>query len=362
MRSTVISGAQHEPSNICVFGWFTSQQFNGYAKSVIYTTFLYRLYVSFRSTANPIPYKQLIGMLSFLWIFIIILTISALVIISIHEPFFEVETIRYGFKFCGATEFPPGFNQLLFAIVVVEFIMNIYILYAFISRLHEVRKKLIEQFYKEDVKHSELDTYASQSGTTTPSPNVVSTILTRSSETPLTPVSSDRSSKLAPMSPKSVATIHETTESMKTMKSAKRILKLTRLIMKLTYLVVLTLVSGWIYWGISSVYSWASLLYPWDLIMNTICLWFLLSINESKWNVAVRICYYPCLCNFLCPTIKEQKVPGIDKVIELRVEVKSKSGISSIDLDGSRKSGDVDDDKTEEEVSENNNDDANHYH
>ena len=357
IRSTVISGSNHKPSDVCVFGWFTSQQFNAYAKSVIYTTFLYRLYVSFRSTANPIPFKQLIGMLSFLWIFIIILTISALVIISIHEPFMEVETIRYGIRFCGAKEFPPGFDELVLAIIVVEFIMNIYILYAFISRLHDVRKKLIEQFYDEDVKLSELD--ASHSGT----------LATTTTPTPETPraISSARSSKRSSnfgsmhISTKSVAAIHQTTDSTQTIISARRILKLSRLIMKLTYLVVLTLVSGWIYWGISGVYSFASLLYPWDLIVNTICLWFLLSINGSKWNVAVKICYYPCLCNFLCPTIKEQKTQVVEKVIEVGLHLRCKSGVSSLDMDGNTKYGDVDPKKIEEELSENNNIDANHY-
>lgn len=40
--------------------------------------------------------------------------------------------------------------------------------------------------------------------------------------------------------------------------------------------------------------------------MDTLCMFLLFSsITEPYWNVLVKICYWPCCCWKLCPSIKQ---------------------------------------------------------
>eukprot|EP01083_Nonionella_stella_P006277 18274_1 len=268
LRTSAILGDGYTPNTLCTFTWFASYPLNGYAKLMIWNTFLYRLYVSFRATADPVSKKLLICVSLFLWIFCILLTVIAFIIISNHDPFIEVYTADHHIAFCGApNQWPPGFTQILVAILAVEFIMNVYTLYAFVSRLYRVRKEWLRQLAEE-------------------------------------------SNMRAQQKQLSVNEIHRmiscnTYNIESTMQYTNRILKLTRLIMKLNYLLLLTLISGWIYLGFSLYRPIASMLYGYDVIVNIVCLWFLLGLNENKWNMAVHYCYYPCCCHALCPTIRK---------------------------------------------------------
>ena len=97
--------------------------------------------------------------------------------------------------------------------------------------------------------------------------------------------------------------------------------------MKLTYLVLLAVFSSWIAWGLATFYTLASLLYTWDIIINSICLFLLLSTSERVWKQAVNICYYPCLCFVLCPSLK--KVDEIDGVVK-QIEIKTQRSSSNM--------------------------------
>lgn len=277
LRSSLISGAvfpDYSPSLLCTLTYFVGMQFNNYSKTMIWSTFLYRLYVSFRWTADPITLQRLICILSMLWGFM--LSLSALLLYLVSSSGSESMELLYSrgshISFCGlSSSLSLGLYVVVYGTIAVELVTNIYILWAFVSRLRSIRRSLKRQFREEAPKHLR------QLGFTESFNN------------------------------DSIMSLHSIRSDMaspSTKNSIENIVKLTRLMMKLTYLISLSLLSGWLYWAISALYPFAVLLYALDVMVNVVALWFILSINAGRWNKAVRRCYTPCFCHRLCPEIK----------------------------------------------------------
>jgi len=265
LRSSAMSGSSPSPGALCTLSWFIAHFGNVFAKSMIWTTFLYRLYVSFRSLWQPVC------TLCSLWLIIFALSASMLNLMVSNNPMESMSTPSGSLTFCGlvaahSEEWPEGLEQLNVLIVFVELVMNVYIIWAFVSRLRTIRKALIKQFLSDAPRHIASQTISE--------------------------------------SMQSLASFTSNVSS-STKNSLTRIMSLSRLIKKLTFLVSLSMVSSWLYWGVLLVYPFAQLLYVFDVMVNVMCLYFVLSINAQKWNTAVYICYYPCCCHLLCPTIKE---------------------------------------------------------
>ena len=289
IRHNALIGDSYNPYKNCNIGWILVYHGNSAAKTVIYSIFICRLYISFKHSEFAVPKIQLIIVLSIVWIILLFLIISTASIIALKSPLINGITPN-GTIFCGTPDtWPPLFRECVILILLSDILFNFYILYAFVSRLRKIRKKWINTLFEENSKTNQSPDTSIQSSQKQHS---------RLSSTNLN--LSDSSDK----------------------KSAKKILKLSRLMMKLTYLVLLAVFSSWIAWGLATFYTLASLLYTFDVIVNSICLWLLLSTSEHIWKKAVVIFYYPCCCFALCPSLKN--VDEIDHVVK-QIEIKPRS-------------------------------------
>ena len=306
IRSNAIVGDSYDPYKNCNIGWILVYHGNSAAKTIIYSIFICRLYISFKHSSFAVPKLQLIIVLSIVWIILAFLIISTATIIGVQSPLISGITPN-GIIFCGTPDtWPPLFRECVILILLSDILFNFYILYAFISRLRQIRMKWTDALFEESKTQKSRD---SSIGLHLPSPKSSSIGI---------PKSQLSKSQL------SSTNIAEANDK----QSAKKILRLSRLMMKLTLLVLIAVFSSWIAWGLATFYTLASLLYTYDIIINSLCLWLLLSTSESIWKKFVTIFYFPCCCFYLCPSLKKvDEIDGVTKVIE----IKTQKSVSNVD-------------------------------
>ena len=76
--------------------------------------------------------------------------------------------------------------------------------------------------------------------------------------------------------------------------SIKLMVKLHHLTKKTTILVCIAIGSSVVYWILSAINGWYSILIPWDILINSICCWLMLRSSIKYWNCCAK--YGICRC------------------------------------------------------------------
>lgn len=247
LRSNFVSGKSFDPFNICYFSYFMYYFCYSMGQYTLSTLFLYRLHVTFFKSQYKMARRTNIcvaivfGTLSLMFVFILLFS---------EKEFVDIKTAEDdGFTYCTNIN-ADDINYLgWLGGYAIQTLYNIYVLYAFIWRLYKIRQSMLHSF------------------------------------------ESDRSKTRQP--------------STSDLNAYKRILKLNRLMIKMCFLVILSILVTWIYLfvGISSVVVAFTISY--SIIIDTVCMWLLFSsITQKYWDNLVFIFYYPCLCFKICPSIK----------------------------------------------------------
>ena len=84
----------------------------------------------------------------------------------------------------------------------------------------------------------------------------------------------------------------------------ERVYGLRRLVIKSYLLVMICIISSWIYAIFLAFDTHMIFLSFWDILINTIACWFLFTPAHKTWNNCVKFWFEPCCCRLCCKTIK----------------------------------------------------------
>merc|ERR1719445_861032 len=77
----------------------------------------------------------------------------------------------------------------------------------------------------------------------------------------------------------------------------RKILKLNRLMIKMCFLVSVSILVTWVFLFVGVVEYNISLATSYSIMVDSLCMWLLFSsITEAYWDCLVSVFYLPCLC------------------------------------------------------------------
>ena len=262
LRCNFVSGTNFDPYTICYFSYFMYYFPYSMGQWTLSTLFLYRLHVTFFKSQYKIQRRTNIVIAS---IFGTLSLLFVCILLFSKKIFVNKNTKDNKYTYCTNMN-EDSINYLgWLGGYAIQTIYNIYVLYSFLWRLYKIRKSMLNSF----------DTERSQ-----------------------TPSQSD-------------------------INAYKRILKLNRLMIKMSFLVIFSILFTWFYIFVGIITINIAFAVSYSIIIDTICMWLLFSsISDKYWNYLVYVFYYPCFCYKLCPSIKNDQDTDI-KHMKSHIDVSS---------------------------------------
>ena len=332
VRSNIITRINHNSFNLlqCQFGYILSISLFNFSKIFMYLLFIFRIQIIFNDTEyqyKPYYYK-ILYVANGLHITIIHIVLLILIINNINEENmdkYDTKWILYksndNLIFCSL-DFNHnilskniGMIILLTLSTISELFISVSLLVMFIKGLRELNMSLLQQYIHDhfdlDLQntpksrsrgsrerknsnsgkyiHNKLDEELSVelkgNGTTIEMNTDLNNdnFLKKLEECP-------RHKSLEMVIRRNSSLIGVDGYSMDNDYGLQRVIRMHNLIKKQTILVVIAIISSLLIWLLYICVNKVWLFTSWDVLLNTICIWFMFSFTKKYWNFAKRYC------------------------------------------------------------------------
>ena len=298
IRSNFITRLSEQKWTIhqCAIGYFVSYTSLSINKAFMNGLFLYRIHLTFNNTSyeyNKI-FLQLLYVM-FLCSIVIAQCIAYYNISSIASIPWLLLITNDGYIYCSTDKGIP-FNQVIALLLGagLEFMFSAILLYLFISKVRRMKKTLLEQLVEEALETTHDRQIEMEETQIQPINNRMSSVMTYSKndseaevDTPIPRSSVDVSS----FGSVRRSLRRQRTISISEEDSLRRILKIHKLIKKQCILVCVALISSMAFWILSAVWNeFMSIMFAWDVMINSICIWLMFGFNDKYWSILTSYC------------------------------------------------------------------------
>ena len=274
----------------CIIGYVTFYSLTYLCNTILYILFTWRIQQAF----NGSMYEYKSYVYSSIYIISVTLWISWTVYLIFNRGMgsfseFTVYSIKLSytddhdhnesvFAYCATTK-PILFRmQIIPALAAFNFVLNITLLFMFNRGLWVLNKELMKGYVKEQIMMN-----SSEVNMTMPDlygPGHIESVANSSASEDL----------------KQIVNVWKT-DGNKSVDAVQRVIKLHNLIKKQTILVCLVVISTSCIASLGTIDNKMGLMVGWDLCLNAICAWMMLSTSQRYWNLCKD--YGLCKCCYL---------------------------------------------------------------